>query len=64
VWWIGAQAEAYAAVVLGAGDEDSNGFVVVVAAKRIVDEGDIEVELSRVVRLELARLLLDHDLAC
>ena len=36
-----------AAVVLGAADENSYGFVVVFAPEDVVDEGDVEIDLSR-----------------
>jgi hypothetical protein len=48
------QAVPDAAVVLGAADEDADGFVMVLAPEHVVDEGDVEVELAGVFRLELA----------
>jgi hypothetical protein len=50
-------------VVLGAADEDPDGFVVVAAAEHVIDECDVKVELAGVFGLEVAGLGLDDDLA-
>jgi hypothetical protein len=53
----------HAAGILRAAHADSDGFIVVAAPKDVVDEGDVEVELSGVFGLELAGLELNDDVA-
>lgn len=50
-------------MVLGAADEDADRFVAVRAPKHTVDKGYVEVELARILGLELAGLEFDDDLA-
>jgi hypothetical protein len=52
-----------APVLLGAADEDADGFVVVVAPEHVVDGGDVEVEFSGVFGLELAFLQFNDHVA-
>ena len=52
-----------AAIVLRSADQNADGFVVIVAAEHVVDEGDVEVEFAGVFGLELARLEFDDDVA-
>lgn len=42
----------------GAADEDYDGFVMVVASERVVNEGDVELEFGGVFGLELAGSVL------
>jgi hypothetical protein len=51
-------------VVLAGDDEDADRCSVRAAdAKSVLDEGDVEAELTGVSRVELPRLQLDHDVA-
>lgn len=52
-----------AAVVFGAADEDSDGFIVVAASEHVVDERDVDIEPANVFGLVLAGLELDNDVA-
>lgn len=56
-----AKAVADAAVVLGAADQDADGFVVIIAFQDIIDQGDIEVELPCIFGAEAASFEFDDD---
>lgn len=51
------------AIVLSAANKDADGFVVVVAAEHVIDQGYVEVELAGVLGLELAGLEFDDHVA-
>lgn len=55
------QAVPDAAVVLGAADQDADGFVVVLASEHVIYKRDIEVEFSGPFGLKLSSLELYND---